>query len=185
MQRRTFIQSTVIGLTAGLSNGLASLSAHAQGACGGLDQQQPQLADARFDGLRGVVARLHQAHSAQALRAGGRSALGDPAAFEGRVETLDEVGGDAGYQGFKGDGPSERLRIHRAVPADQPAQIARGVRAQCKGGGRGCGIGHGAAVSATARHRASGGRLRAVIAEAGLSKRADAARTLKREPLDH
>ena len=64
-------------------------------------------------------------------------ALGDPAALAPRIEVSDEVGGDAGNEGFESLVPAVVLRIHDAIARDYPAHVAGAMRTENEGGAGG------------------------------------------------
>src|SRR5579862_7175452 len=99
--------------------------AESHAACGRLDQQQPQF---RAGALAGNEKDAPQAPAV---------ALCNPAALARRVELLDELRGDARHQRLEVLVPAELLCVKRAVPLDDPPQIAGAKAAQRELGIRG------------------------------------------------
>src|SRR5258707_9442056 len=83
-----------------------------------LHQQQAQF--------RGLVGRLDQKHRADRLAAD----LGDPAVFARRVVRPDELRSDLGGERFKANVPAIFLGIYRAVPGNDPADVAGPMASQ-------------------------------------------------------
>jgi hypothetical protein len=82
---------------------------------------------------RRLVAGLDQEHAADIAAV----ALGDPAGFPGRVEAVDEVGGDPRHQRLEAPVPGVFAGIEGAVAGDDPADVAVLRRAQQPGRGGG------------------------------------------------
>src|SRR5262245_34117554 len=79
-----------------------------------IDQQQAQSCDA---GL--IVFHQHDAADILAVQ------LRDPAAFELRIEIVDEIGDDLRAQALERLGPTILLQIELRVARDDPAEVAR------------------------------------------------------------
>src|SRR6266542_1215939 len=87
-------------------------TANAQSACFGLDEQKPQLRDARR--------LLYEKHGSDPLSV----ALGDPTPLPPRIEMLDVVGDDLRGQTLELNSPSVLLVIESTVTFNDPSKIS-------------------------------------------------------------
>ena len=84
-----------------------------------LNEQQAQLG--------GRAALIHHEDRADALAV----ALGNPAALALGIELAQEFGDDVGHQRLEQRAPAVLLAVEHAVALDDPAHVARPMRAQC------------------------------------------------------
>ena len=92
-------------------------AAEAETACGGLDEEETEA------GGVGIFGVLNEEDAAEAFVI----AIGDPATLAQGVEVVDEVGGDAGDEGFETFVPAILFGVEEAVTLDDPAHVSGAV----------------------------------------------------------
>lgn len=97
-------------------------AAEAESASGGIYEQEAQAR--RSDGVGFGIADEEDTAKALAV------AFGDPATFVFGIKLIDEVGGDAGDEGFEVLIPAVLLGVEGAMAFDHPSHIAGVMRAQ-------------------------------------------------------